>query len=93
MEAFGSSEHIPSTSWKVMLCCMHVQIYCSIVGLPARAIQWGAWHGVGMVAENSAVLTRMRRGGIDTVSPVMGLSALQALIAAHSAAPQVERCA
>ena len=46
-----------------------------------------------MVAESSAVLTRMRRGGIDTVSPVMGLSALEALITAHSAAPQVERFA
>lgn len=48
-----------------------------IVGLSANSIQWGAWHGVGMVSENQAVLNRMRKSGIETVSPLMGLSVLQ----------------
>ena len=58
-------------------------------GRSVKAVQWGAWHGVGMVAENSAVLRRMRKGGIETISPVMGLSALQTLMGSPVSGPQV----
>ena len=39
-------------------------------------MQWGAWHGVGMVASSEAVLSRMRRSGVSTLSPLAGLAAL-----------------
>jgi len=58
-------------------------------GNVAHSVQWGAWHGVGMVAGNSAVLSRMRRGGIGTVSPTMGLAAMQRVLTAQVASPQV----
>ena len=47
------------------------------------SVQWGAWHGVGMVAASEAVLSRMRRTGIGTLSPLAGLAALGAVL--HSA--------
>ena len=49
------------------------------------SVQWGAWHGVGMVASSEAVLSRMRRSGVSTVSPLAGLAALGAVL--HSAGP------
>ena len=52
-------------------------------------MQWGAWHGVGMVAENAAVLARMRRGGIGTVGPAAGLAVLHKLLSGCSAACNV----
>lgn len=72
--------------------------YCPIVskahassraGISGSAVQWGAWHGVGMVAQNAAVLARMRRGGIGTVSPAAGLAALEQLLCGPSRACQV----
>ena len=54
-------------------------------GRPAVSVQWGAWHGVGMVASSEAVLSRMRRSGVSTVSPLAGLAALGAVL--HSAGP------
>lgn len=68
---------------------LKVAVLCA--GLPIRAVQWGAWHGVGMVAENDAVLKRMRRGGIQTLSPIMGLGALQKLLSGSNLAAQVCR--
>ena len=52
-------------------------------------MQWGAWHGMGMVAENAAVLARMRRGGIGTVGPAAGLAVLHKLLSGCSAACNV----
>ena len=54
-------------------------------GRPAVSVQWGAWHGVGMVATSEAVLSRMRRSGVSTVSPPTGLAALGAVL--HSTGP------
>ena len=58
-------------------------------GLAACAVQWGAWHGVGMVAANTSVLARMRRGGIGTVGPTAGLGVLQQLLGSSLQACQV----
>ena len=58
-------------------------------GETATSVQWGAWSGVGMVASSEAVLGRMRRAGIDAISPTAGLAALASLLAAAQPAPQV----
>ena len=62
---------------------------CLGAGLSSCAVQWGAWHGVGMVAENATVLARMRRGGIGTVGPAAGLAVLQQLLSRCTPACQV----
>lgn len=50
------------------------------------SMQWGAWHAVGMVASSAAVLSRMRRAGVRTLSPVAGLTALGRVLHAGDAA-------
>ena len=72
------------------------QYHCSIQdrislapGVAAQSIQWGAWRGVGMVAGNTAVQTRMLRSGIGTVSPAMGLGAMERILLSASAPAQV----
>ena len=62
----------------------------NITGLPNSSVQWGAWSGVGMVASNKAVLARMQRGGIGSVTPAVGLNVLSTLLScAIPPAPQV----
>lgn len=58
-------------------------------GAICSTVQWGAWHGVGMVAANTTVLARMQRGGIGTVSPLAGLAALSYALKHSAAMPQV----
>lgn len=48
--------------------------------MPGSSVQWGAWSGVGMVASNKAVLARMQRGGISSVTPAAGLAVLSTLL-------------
>ena len=61
-------------------------------GLASCAVQWGAWHGVGMVAANAAVLGRMHRGGIATVGPTAGLSVLHQLMGVSNTVSKVIPC-
>ena len=42
-----------------------------------------------MVAGNAAVQSRMRRSGIGTVSPAMGLAAMERILSSPSAPAQV----
>ncbi len=55
-------------------------------------MQWGAWHGVGMVAASAAVLQRMARAGVASLAPATGLSTLTALLSTAQAPPQVLLC-
>ena len=41
---------------------------------------WGAWSGVGMVADNAAVAGRMARAGVEGITAVRGLAALGRLV-------------
>ncbi len=62
----------------------------NVIGLPSSSVQWGAWSGVGMVTSNKAVLARMQRGGIGSVTPAGGLNVLSTLLScATPPAPQV----
>lgn len=59
-------------------------------GVPSSSVQWGAWSGVGMVASSRAVLARMQRAGIGSITPAAGLTVLSTLLAARTPlAPQV----
>jgi hypothetical protein len=60
----------------------HFVHYCP--GVPGSSVQWGAWSGVGMVAYNKAVLARMRRGGIGSVTPAAGLAVLSTLLSCRT---------
>ena len=40
------------------------------------SVQWGAWSGVGMAANNAAAMARIRKSGMGLVSPKKGLQAL-----------------
>jgi len=66
-----------------------LQLTCNMrcaAGRPAASVQWGAWQGVGLVATSAAVLGRMRRSGMGTLRPWIGLYALGRLLQACSAA-------
>ena len=51
---------------------------CALLGqgLPAASMQWGAWAGSGMAANNPAVAARLQRVGLAALAPAQGLAAL-----------------
>ncbi|WP_443098173.1 type I polyketide synthase [Actinoalloteichus sp. AHMU CJ021] len=51
-------------------------------GLPATSIAWGAWAEHGLLAENPALVERMRRGGLDGMAPAAALTAFERAVAA-----------
>lgn len=44
------------------------------------SIQWGAWAGVGLAAQRTAVLARIERSGMGVLQPAQGLTLLQSLL-------------
>ncbi len=50
------------------------------------SIQWGAWSGIGLAAQRSAVLARIERSGLGVLKPVHGLSLLHTLLTSSSQA-------
>lgn len=51
-------------------------------GLAGSSLQWGAWAGIGMVADNAAVHRAMQRSGVGMLQPWQGLTAIQQLVTA-----------
>ncbi|MBV8236979.1 MAG: SDR family NAD(P)-dependent oxidoreductase, partial [Acidimicrobiia bacterium] len=49
-------------------------------GLPALAIDWGAWSGIG-AAEQRQAGERLRAKGLGTIAPTQGLQVLERLLA------------
>lgn len=41
------------------------------------SLQWGAWGGSGMAAQEGPLLARLARLGMGAIRPVQGLAALQ----------------
>ncbi len=73
--------------WRVYL-----RVWVPCAGVPSSSVQWGAWSGVGMVSASRAVLARMQRAGIASVTPAAGLHVLSTLLACRTASsPQVHR--
>lgn len=58
-------------------------------GLPGVSLQWGAWGGLGMAAEEGPLLVRLARLGMGAIQPVQGLHTLQTVVqgAARMALP------
>ena len=57
-------------------------------GSSGTAIMWGAWT-IGMAAQKRAILARLERLGMGSITPTAGLSALEAIIASSRPLPQV----
>ena len=49
-------------------------------GRPFVSVQWGAWAGGGMAAQNAATSAGVRRQGMDMLTPQQGLAALEGLL-------------
>ena len=47
-------------------------------GIAEVSLQWGAWAGSGMAAQEGPLLARLARLGMGAVDPAQGLTALQA---------------
>ena len=58
-------------------------------GLPTASVQWGAWSGAGMAAQDRSTALRVQRMGMAMVPPDSGLAALHHLMCAEPAAPAV----
>ena len=49
-------------------------------GIPVIIIRWGAWRDAGMAAKDPAVLARIGRSGIGTMTPKDGIATLEAAL-------------
>ncbi len=50
-------------------------------GMAAASVQWGAWAGAGMAANDAQTAARVARLGMGMVTPAAGLAALEGLLA------------
>ncbi len=57
--------------------------------MPASGVQWGAWAGGGMAAQDRSTALRVQRMGMAMIAPRQGLAALRSLVAAQQAASVV----
>lgn len=57
-------------------------------GNSGTAIMWGAWT-IGMAAQKRAILARLERLGMGSITPEAGLLALEAIIGSSRRLPQV----
>jgi hypothetical protein len=58
-------------------------------GMPAVSVQWGAWAGAGMAAQDAQTAARVERMGMAMIQPQRGLAALEGLLSAMQAQQQV----
>ena len=54
-------------------------------GQPAASVQWGAWAGGGMAAQDRSTALRVQRMGMAMISAAGGMGALQGLLSAGGA--------
>ena len=54
-------------------------------GLPSASVQWGAWSGAGMAAQDRSTALRVQRMGMARIEPAEGLAALRRLVGAEPA--------
>ena len=55
-------------------------------GVAAVSVQWGAWAGAGMAAQDAQTAARLRRMGLAMIQPHQALAALSAAVAAAGGA-------
>ncbi len=53
-------------------------------GVPVTSVQWGAWSGGGMAAQDAQTAARVERMGMALLRPEQGLAALQGVLSALS---------
>ena len=49
-------------------------------GTNATSVQWGAWAGAGMAANDASTKARIERTGLELVNPLLGLAAMAGLL-------------
>ncbi len=59
--------------------------HAQLTGQPAASVQWGAWSGGGMAAQDRSTALRVQRMGMAMIAPAEGLAALNQLISADPA--------
>ncbi|PNG99823.1 Phenolphthiocerol synthesis polyketide synthase type I Pks15/1, partial [Tetrabaena socialis] len=57
---------------------------CLGQGMAAVSVQWGAWAGGGMAAQDAQTAARVERMGMALIAPQQGLAALQGVLASLS---------
>lgn len=63
----------------------------SAMGVSACSLQWGAWGGIGMAAQDPSIGMRLARGGVDLITPTQGLATLAAVLSgSHSPAQPLQ---
>lgn len=55
-------------------------------GAPALSVQWGAWAGAGMAAQDAQTAARMQRSGLGMLTASQGLAALEGMLTGSAAA-------
>lgn len=66
------------------LTCKPWPCFDVLQGLPTVSVQWGAWAGGGMAAQDRSVALRVQRMGMAMIDAASGMGALQDLLAARS---------
>ncbi|KAK9834736.1 hypothetical protein WJX74_008822 [Apatococcus lobatus] len=56
----------------------------NLQGLVSSSVQWGAWGGVGMAAQDASLAKRWARVGMGSLTPLQGLQILHNIVAAPS---------
>ena len=56
-----------------------------LTGQPVASVQWGAWSGGGMAAQDRSTALRVQRMGMAMIAPAEGLAALNQLVSADPA--------
>ena len=63
--------------------------HAQLTGQPAASVQWGAWSGGGMAAQDRSTALRVQRMGMAMIDAAEGLAALQDLLVSADPAPAV----
>jgi acyl carrier protein len=53
-----------------------------VQGMPVVSMQWGAWAGAGMAAQDAQTAARVERMGMALIQPQQGLAALEGVLGA-----------
>lgn len=57
----------------------------TVMGVNGCSMQWGAWGGIGMAAQDPSIGARLARGGVNLITPTQGLAVLAAVLSvSHS---------
>jgi len=83
----GSPGQVNYSAANALLDAMSQQAQCA--GTSSTSIQWGAWAGAGMAAQDHTTALRVERLGMGMVQPTQGLKVLERALSAPFSTPVV----